>query len=184
MAMEAEVAQRIQILRKRCGMSIRQLAGLAKVTPGIISCIERGKNSPSIATLQKILNALGADLAAFFSGEEGNGEGPVSFREHMRAISDGERNYTIVFPKTPGIGVEMFDEHIYPAKRRPPLETLQCDVAGYIITGSLVLEIKGRKKQTLRPGDAFYVSKGQEHRGFAANNEPVRLVTVYHPGKY
>ncbi len=182
--MKIDVAQRIQVLRKRCGMSIRQLAGFAKVTPGIISCIERGKNSPSIATLQKILNALGTDLATFFSDEKEKEEGPVFFREHMRAISDGERNYTIVFPRTPGIGVEMFDEHIYPAKRRPPLETLKCDVAGCIISGSLVLEIKGRKKQTLRPGDAFYVSKGQEHRGFAASNEPVRLITVYYPGKY
>ena len=33
----------------------------------MISCIERGKNSPSITTLQKILGALGTDLAAFFA---------------------------------------------------------------------------------------------------------------------
>lgn len=165
-------------------MSIRQLAGLASVTPGIISCIERGKSSPSIATLQKILNALDTDLAAFFSGETENGEGPIFAREQMRAINDGDRNYTIAFPKTPEIGVEMFDEHIYPGTRRPPMETLKCDVAGYIISGKLVLEIKGRETETLRPGDAFYIQKGQEHRGFADDDEPVRLVTVYHPAKY
>lgn len=182
--MEADVGQRVQVLRKRCGLSIRQLAGLAQVTPGIISCIERGKSSPSITTLQKVLNAMGTDLAAFFAGGEDTQEGPVFLREYMRAISDGDRNYTIVFAKRPEIGVEMFDEHIYPAKRRPQFETLECDVAGYLISGSLVLEMKGDKKQTLRPGDAFYIPKGQEHRGFAAKDEPVRLITVYHPAKY
>lgn len=182
--METEVSQRIQILRKQCGLSIRQVAKLADVTPGMISCIERGKNSPSITTLQKILSALGTDLAAFFSGGGTAQDGPVFAREHMRTISDDQRNYTIVFDKSPHISVEMLDEHIYPAKLRPPFETLKCDVAGYIISGSLSLEIKGRKKQKLRPGDAFYVSKGQEHRGVAANDEPVRLVTVYYPAKY
>jgi HTH-type transcriptional repressor of puuD len=182
--MDREIPQRIQMLRKRCGLSIRQLATLAGVTPGIISCIERGKNSPSIATLQKILNALGTDLAAFFAAEKPRQEGPVFLREHMHALSDGDRTYTIVFSKQPGIGVELFDETIRPAKRRPPFETLKCDVAGYILSGNLVLETKGDAKQVLRPGDAFYIRKGHEHRGFAAEDDSVRLVTMYHPARY
>ena len=54
-AMDTDLGPRLQMLRKRCGTSIRQLARRAGVAPGIISCIERGKNSPSISTLQKIL---------------------------------------------------------------------------------------------------------------------------------
>ena len=182
--MESEVAERIQMLRKRCGLSIHQLAGLSGVTAGMISCIERGKNSPSIATLQKILSALGADLATFFSAKKRRQDGPAFLREHMRAISDGDRTYTIVFGKQPGVGMEMFDETIRPSKRRPPFEILKCDVAGYILSGSLALEIKKQPRQVLRPGDAFYIGKGQEHRGFAAEDELVRLVTVYHPARY
>jgi transcriptional regulator with XRE-family HTH domain len=182
--METELAGRIEMLRKRCGLSIRQLAGLAGVTPAIISCIERGKNSPSIITLQKILGALGTDLAAFFARDSQPQDGPVFLREQMRAISDGDRTYTIVFGKQPGVGVEMLDETIRPAKRRPPFETLKCDVAGYLLSGSLVLEVAKQPKQTLRPGDAFYIGKGAEHRGFAVEGEPVRLVTVYHPARY
>jgi transcriptional regulator with XRE-family HTH domain len=182
--METQFPQRIQMLRKRCGLSIRQLAALAGVTPGIISCIERGKNSPSIATLQKILNALDTNLASFFAQEKEQQEGPVFLREHMQALSDGDRTYTIVFSKKPGIGVEMFDETLRPSKRHPPFETLKCDVAGYLLSGSLELEIKKQPKQTLRPGDAFYIPKDVEHRGFVVEEEPARLITVYHPGRY
>ena len=105
-------------------------------------------------------------------------------RETMRTVSDGERNYTIVFGKSPNKPVEMFDEHIYPAARRPEFEKLKCDVAGYVISGELTLEVKGSKRRSLRPGDAFYVDKGTEHRGYAAGEDPVRLVTVCHPSKY
>lgn len=131
--------------------------------------------------LQKILTALGSDLATFFSeGREGE-EGPFFHRQHMRTISDGDRTYTIIFPKQQGIAVEMFDEQIAPNRRRPPFETLECDVGGYVLSGDLTLEMRGRKKETLRPGDAFYVPKGCEHRGFAATEETVRLITVRYP---
>lgn len=175
--------QRIAILRKRCRLSIRKLAEIAKVTPGIISSIERGKTSPSIATLQKILSALDSDLATFFSGNEAAQQIPVLLRERMRVVSDRERSYTIVFPRREDIAVEMLDEQLSPSRRRPPYETLKCDVAGYILSGELVLEIKGKTKRTLRPGDAFYVTKGQEHRGYTVD-EPVRLITVYSPARY
>ncbi|MHC4085371.1 MAG: helix-turn-helix domain-containing protein [Planctomycetota bacterium] len=175
--------QRIANLRKRCRLSIRKLAKIAKVTPGIISSIERGKTSPSIATLQKILSALDSDLTTFFSGNEAAQQIPVLLRERMRTVGDRERSYTIVFPRRDDIAVEMFDEQLSFSRGRPPYEILKCDVAGYILSGELVLEIKGKIKRKLRPGDAFYVTKGQEHRGYAVD-EPVRLITVYSPARY
>lgn len=181
---EGHVGQRVQTLRKRCGLSIRQLATAAGVTAATISCIERGKNSPTITMMQKILGALGTDLASFFAAEKQPQEGPVFLREHMQAISDGDRAYTIVFHRQSGMAIEMFDETIRPAKRRPPFEILKCDVAGYVLSGNLVLEIEEHQKRTLRPGDAFYVRKGQEHRGYATEDEPVRLITMYHPARY
>ena len=58
------------ILRTGDRLSIRKRAEIAKVTPGIISSVERGKTSPSMAALQKTLSALDSDLATFFSGNE------------------------------------------------------------------------------------------------------------------
>jgi len=182
--MAIEVGQRIQILRKRCGLSIRRLAEMAGVAAGMISCIERGKNSPSIATLQKILAALGTNLADFFGTQGDQAQGPIFVREHMRSVSDGQRTYTIVFPDREGIGVEMLDEHISPASRKPPYEKLQCDVAGYVLSGSLTLDVRPKLKQTLRPGDAFYIPRGTEHRGYVSTDEPARLITAYYPEKY
>jgi transcriptional regulator with XRE-family HTH domain len=181
--MDQEVGPRLQILRKRIGLSIRQLAEKADVTPGIISCIERGKNSPSITTLQKILEAMGTNLGAFFSNGSPHDEGPVFLRERMQVISDNERHYTIIFARNPDLAVEMLDEQIRPTDILPQLEILKCDVGGYILTGMLELEVDG-EKSVLRPGDAFYIAKGKVHRGRAVGDDPVRAITVYCPPNY
>ena len=182
--MDQEIGNRIQVLRNRSGLSLRQLADRAKVTPAMISCIERGKNSPSVATLQKILHALGTDLATFFANGNDRHEGPFFFRENMQSVSDKERTYTIILPHREEHRVSMLDEYIYPGTELPEYEELQCDVAGYILAGKMELDIEGRDRQTLRPGDSFYIPMGTVHRGWALGDEPARLITVYDPPNY
>lgn len=182
--MQSDISQRLQNLRKRCGLSIRKLAELSGVTAGMISCIERNTTSPSITTLQKILSAMDLDIPSFFSTNEDHQKGMVFLREHMQTIHDKIRSYTLIFPKRENIRIELFDEQFLPGKKIPPMEKLKCDVAGYVISGRLILEIKGKSKKVLRPGDGFYIPMGQEHRGYATDEEPLRLITVYSPARY
>ncbi|MCX7825314.1 MAG: helix-turn-helix domain-containing protein [Verrucomicrobiae bacterium] len=179
-----DVGARIQSLRKRYGMSIRELAQKAEVSAAMISYAERGVNSLSLVTLQKVLTALGTSLTEFFSGENADGEGPVFARERMRTVTKEERTYTILLNRRPGVQLEMFDERIRPSRKKPEYAKLKCDIAGYVLMGSLVLDVKGEEKRTLRPGDAFYVCKGTAHRGYAAGDQEARLVTVSYPASY
>jgi transcriptional regulator with XRE-family HTH domain len=176
--------ERLRVLRERAALSMRALAARSGVTAGMISFIERGRSSPSLTTLQKILSALGSDLASFFGQADGTQTGPVFRRESMRTASDAERCYTILFPRDARPRVEMLDEQLQPGRRRPPFETPDCDVAGCVLSGVLVLEIDGEPRREVRAGDAFYVRKGTPHRGYAAPGGPVRLVTVCAPPRY
>lgn len=179
-----DVGARIQSLRKRYGLSIRELAQKAGVSAAMISYVERGVNSLSLVTLQKVLAALGTSMAEFFTDKDAGGVGPVFVREQMRVVSDPERTYTILLGKRPGVQFEMFDEHIRPSKQKAEFEKLKCDVAGYVLSGNLVLDVKGEEKRALRPGDAFYVTKGTTHRGYALGGKEARLITVYYPASY
>lgn len=181
---EDKVGQRIQMLRKRYGLSMRQLAAKAGLTAGIVSCIERDKNSPSLTTLSKILVALDSDLQTFFSVSGKDEVGYVMRRENMRAIADDSRSYTLLFPKRDDIKLEMLDEMHDPSGPEPELETLPCDVAGYVIQGTMHFEIQDEGIVTLRPGDAFYVPRDTMHRGFAVGDEPARVITVCYPPSY
>jgi transcriptional regulator with XRE-family HTH domain len=176
-----DLGRRTQTLRKRCGLSIRKLAERSGVSAGMISCIERNKTSPSIVTLEKLLAALGTDLARFFTEGEPPGDRHVIPREQMRMVSDAERCYTIVLPASHAAGIVMLDERIYPGHRPPAYESLKGVMVGYVLGGELALDVKGEGGQVLRPGDAFAVDRQTEHRGYAAGEEPVRLVTVFRP---
>ena len=178
-----DVAARIQTLRKRSGLSIRQLAKRADVSQAMLSYVEQGKNSMSLTTLEKVLIALGTSLDEFFTnGErEVSGSGPVFAREQMRVVSDTDRTYTMLLGNRPSAQLGMFDEHIRPAKKKPEYTKHECDVAGYVLSGSLILEVKGEKKRSLRTGDAFYLPKGTMHRGYAPEGEEARLITVSYP---
>jgi len=177
MKIDASVGRRIRLLRQRAGVSLRALAERAGVTPAMVSYVENGKASPSIVTLEKLLGALGTDVAAFFGAEQDASEGPVYERERMRLVSDEERSYTLVFPPGKGIGVEVTDELMQPGRARPDFQVQGFAFAGYVLAGRLTLQIESGKPRTLRPGDAFHLPAGVSHRGFAAGSEPARLIT-------
>jgi len=176
---EDDIGYHIRVLRKRCGLTIRKLAEMSKVTPAVISCIERSKSSPNVATLQNIINALGLDMATFFNGSAGEQKGPIYQREHMQVVSDSARTCTVIFPKRNEIKFEMLDEIIHPVKSLPPFSSFHNDIAGYVVSGSLEFEIKDQKKKILRTGDAFYIPEGMEHRGYVIGDEPSRVITVW-----
>ncbi|MFQ5431531.1 MAG: helix-turn-helix domain-containing protein [Nitrospinota bacterium] len=60
------VGKRIRTLRETKKLSLRLLASAAGVSPATLSLIESGQTSPSVATLEKIADGLGANIAAFF----------------------------------------------------------------------------------------------------------------------
>lgn len=65
--MDNNVGQRIRYYRLQRGMSQEQLALQADINPAFLGHLERGLKSPTITTLDKIVNALGLSYSEFFS---------------------------------------------------------------------------------------------------------------------
>lgn len=57
------VGESIRDLRKTRGLSIRELANLTGLSSGAISRWESGKRIPSVENYNKMMTALGAELA-------------------------------------------------------------------------------------------------------------------------
>ena len=57
-----DIAVQVMALRERHGLTQRQLAERCGIDQGDISRIERGSTSPTTRTLQRIADALDADL--------------------------------------------------------------------------------------------------------------------------
>ena len=66
-----DIGSKIRDLRKTQGLTQEELADRAELTKGFISQIERNMTSPSIATLEDILQCLGTSIGEFFKEKRG-----------------------------------------------------------------------------------------------------------------
>ena len=71
------VGERIRQLRLGLGMSVRTLATKTGFSPSLISQVENGQVTPSIASLERIAMALGVSLGKFFAEPDARAVGLV-----------------------------------------------------------------------------------------------------------
>ena len=64
--MSNKVGERIRYHRLKSGMSQENLALTAGINPAFLGHLERGLKSPTITTLDKIVEALGISYSEFF----------------------------------------------------------------------------------------------------------------------
>lgn len=60
-----EIGEKIRSLRLKLGLTQEELAERSDLTKGFISQLERDLTSPSVDSLNDLLNALGTDMATF-----------------------------------------------------------------------------------------------------------------------
>ncbi len=104
-----EIGKNIVQLRKKHGLSQRELAERAGITHSAISSIENGKVSPSVSSLQKIVNVFSLSLSEFFIFEQSsNDEVKVVFKPSdlveigsetvsMKLVTNGDKDQVIGF---------------------------------------------------------------------------------------
>ena len=66
-----EIGSKIKNLRLQKGLTQEELGDRCELSKAFISLLESDKTSPSMATLEDILNVLGTDFAHFFREESG-----------------------------------------------------------------------------------------------------------------
>ena len=179
------IGQAMIALRSKKKIGLRQLARMAEVSPASLVAIEKGSTSPTLATLNKILKALGTNFNQFFSDQMDDPQIPVFPRDSMRCLEDAHRQYTLLFPKRTGMRFEMLVETIAPNEKKPEWEIHDCDLGGVVLAGErAVLEIAGMGKWKLAKGDAYYIPTGLKHRLTNNGKRPLKQITVVAPPKY
>ena len=65
-----DIGKKLRELRKQNDLTLEDLASRSELTKGFLSQLERDLTSPSVATLENLLEALGTNLKDFFSEDE------------------------------------------------------------------------------------------------------------------
>lgn len=173
-----ELGTKIKRLRLQNNLTQEELADRCELTKGYISQLENELTSPSITTLEDILNALGTTFADFFKDEK---EEKVAFTEaeFIEKVADTHKIEWLV-PNAQKNEMEPIRVTV------EPHTTLEEDVPhegeefGYVISGRVWLHI-GQAAYCVKKGEVFYFTSDKPHRLENRTNEKAVVLWVASP---
>ena len=110
-----DIGKKLKELRLQNDLTLNDLASRSELTKGFLSQVERNLTTPSIATLEDILEALGTNMSEFFREEE---EKQIVFQT-KDFFEDVQDDYTIewVIPNAQKNQMEPILLTLHPHKR-------------------------------------------------------------------
>ena len=177
-ALEVAIGREVRQFRQRLELTVAELAAAASLSPGMLSKIENGLTSPSLATLQ----ALDVPVTAFFRRfeEERNavhvkaGEGLLVERRGTRA---GHQYRLLGHSKSPRLAVEPYlitltsESDVFPLFQHAGQEFL------FILEG--VVDYRhGNRTYRLEPGDSLFFDADATHGPEELVELPIRFLSV------
>lgn len=175
------LGSRIKELRLEQNLTLKQVADKAACTAAYLSQVEHDKTSPSIASLKRIAEVLGARIVDFFT--DGDDDDPV--------VSDPSQWVTVSLPRWKADIKQMV--RMVKHRRMQPFNTViepgggtkedyshHGEEFGLVLEGELTLQV-GHETYLVPAGSSFYYSSSQPHAWTNEGEVPCRVVWVVTP---
>lgn len=154
-ASDLDIGARLRAVRKRAGLSQRELAKRAGVTNSTISLIEQEAHSPSLASLHRILSAVPISMADFFTLP--SSQQNVLFYNHddLAVVARGEADLRVLAAERRDKNLQMFIERYQPGAGTGD-EPIAHDgeTAAVVLTGTIEVTV-GDVTRVLRRGGGY-----------------------------
>ncbi|QQS55676.1 MAG: cupin domain-containing protein [Candidatus Competibacteraceae bacterium] len=179
-----DLGTRLRAVREQYGLSQRELARRAGVTNGTISLIEQNKNSPSVASLKKVLDGIPLSLSEFFSLEPPS-QDPIFFKAHeLLELAKGAISFRQVGRNLRHRKLQILHERYAPGADTGKL-MLQHDgeEGGIVLRGRIEIMV-GDQRRVLEAEDAYYFDSRQPHRFRNVGDQECELISVCTPPSF
>lgn len=155
------IGLKLKRMRLRLGLTQEELADRTELTKGFISQLETDKTSPSIATLEDILEALGSSLSEFFVEDSSE---KVIYTPNDMFEKEEENGIKICWlvPNAQKNVLEPILETLPSGTETYHQDPHEGEEFGYVLAGSPIL-ICGEHKYRLHKGDSFSFHPSETH---------------------
>ncbi len=181
-ALEKAIGRQVKRYRKQLGLTITDLGTRTDLSAGMLSKIENGNTSPSLATLRALSTALNVPVTALFREFEEQrdatfvkaGQGLSIERRGTRA---GHQYQLLGHSVHSDVSVEPYlitlesDAEVFPIFQHTGVEFI------YILQGSMVYRHLNAT-YTLTPGDSLFFDSDAPHGPERLVDLPVRFLSV------
>jgi transcriptional regulator with XRE-family HTH domain len=182
--LEIAIGHEVRAFRRAQGMTVADLAQATGLSIGMLSKIENGMTSPSLATLQALAHAFSTPITAFFRGYEEKREVQhVKAGEHLEIERRGTRaghQYHLlghIGSNASGVVVEPYlitlteESDVFPTFQHDGIELL------FILEGEVTYR-HGDQLFHLRPGDSLFFDADAPHGPEVLDKLPARYLSV------
>ena len=155
-----DIGKKLKELRLKNDLTLGDLASRSELTKGFLSQVERNLTTPSIATLEDILEVLGSNLSEFFHEEP---ERKVVFTT-QDFFEDVQEDYTIewVIPNAQKNQMEPILLTLHPHKKSHVMSSYQGEEFGYVLKGAITI-VCGNEKYKVKAKETFYLDGEKSH---------------------
>lgn len=180
--LEAAIGREVRAFRHQLGMTVTQLAQGANMSAGMLSKIENGQTSPSLATLTELSRALQVPVTAFFRRFEEErsatfvkaGQGLPIERRGTRAGHQYQllgHSFSRLLAVEPYLITLSKDSDVFPIFQHEGVEFL------FMLEGEVGYR-HGDKTYLLQPGDSLYFDADVPHGPEELRKLPARYLSV------
>ena len=181
-ALELAIGRQVRAFRTNQGITVADLAKQANLSPGMLSKVENGLTSPSLATLHALGQALNVPVTSLFRKYEETreatnvkaGQGLTIERQGTRA---GHQYQLLGHSSVQSPAVEPYlitlseESDVFPLFQHEGIEFI------YVLEGEVVYR-HANKTYHLLPGDSLYFDSDAPHGPEELISLPIKLLTV------
>lgn len=179
---DMDLGERIQSYRKQSHISLRELAGMASISPSMLSQIENNAVNPSINTLKSIAEALDVPLYKFFTPREpGPADQIVRKGKHQIIGHWGtDVTYQLLTPDTEGTIEFMLMEFPPNTTSRPTPRAHPGEETAYVTKGRVQVTVDGQD-YILEEGDTIRILPNHPHKWTNTSREHASVIFAITP---
>ena len=157
-----DIGNRIKQLRMKNGLTLEELADRCELSKGFLSQLERNISSPSISTLEDIIEVLGVNMAGFFKEETNE---PSVFTNDDFYVKENEDSLiTWLVPNAQKNEMEPILYELEPGSETFAVQPYEGEEFGYVLRGKITLVNTSKdEKIDIRKGETFYLKGNDEH---------------------
>jgi len=181
----AAIGPRVRALREAMSLSLRDLADRSKVSAQMLSQVERGETSPTLAVAAKIASGLELTLSQLLRLDEGQ-HVAISRAAERRSSRCGGHLIEELTPPLPGQRADVSLHVLDPGATTggasdPPMHEPGSRETAIVLAGELALVLEGRRTE-LQEGDSVTFDADLPHHFENEGTDPTRFIAVIAAG--
>ena len=176
-----DIGAKIKRIRLSNQLTLEELANRSELTKGFLSQLERDLTSPSVATLENILEALGTNLKDFFSEDED--EQIVFSKDDFFENIQDDYKISYIIPNAQKNEMEPILLNLYPNQSTPIDYPHEGEEFGYVIEGSILVCLDNQKFKC-KKGESFYYESSKTHYLKNTSNSNAKIIWISSPPNF